>query len=177
VVLLARFGTTTEMVAQTYIADSGGATRYPKKIYVSDSGGVSRFVKKIYVSDSGGITRFIFSGADYLSMVAGGVTGVAGYVRGTFGTLTPSVLGDGALVQELAAATATPHALTFTISGYAGVITSGYLISVLVGVSIFEATAATFTGGSSGGTAQWQWASGPLLSSGTTYPVTVQRSA
>jgi hypothetical protein len=165
------------MSAKTYIVDSSNTTRFPKRIIVVDSGNVSRVCKRIFVVDAGNVSRLIFTGADYLTLVSGNVSTTNGYVRGTIGSLTPSTLGDGALVQEIAAKSTTPFTLIFDISGYAGTITSSYLISLTITNTVFLATSAVFTGGSAGGTAQWQWTTGFNLINGDTFSVAVNRSA
>jgi hypothetical protein len=161
--------------AKSYISQAG-VTRFPKKIYVSDAGAVVRRIKKQYISDSGGVTRLTFTGADYLSLVAGTAGGSNGYTQGSFGSLTPGTLGDGATVIELAASATSPHPLVFFIDTYPGTITSSYLTSVTIGAAVFLATAATFSGGTAGGSASWTWASGPVITPTDTYAVAVQRS-
>ena len=165
------------MSAKTYIVDSGGTTRFVKRLFVVDAGNVSRAVKRMFVVDAGNVSRLVYTGADYLTLVSGNVSTTNGYVRGTIGSLTPSTLGDGALVQELAAKSTTPFTLIFDISGYAGTITSSYLVSVTINTTVFAATAATFSGGGSGSSASWQWSTGFNLINGDTFSVAVERSA
>jgi hypothetical protein len=164
------------MSTKTYVVDSTDTTRYVKKIFVVDSGSVARKIKRIWMIDSGSVARLVFTGADYLSMVAGTTAGSSGYLGGVFGTLTPHVLGDGATVEELTAANAFAHNSIFEITGYPGSITSSYLLSLTVGATTLLATAATFAGGGSGGAASWTWSTGFAINSGSTYAVVVQRT-
>jgi hypothetical protein len=165
------------MSEKTYVVGPDGVTRFPKRICIADSTATTRIVKRIFVSDAGGVSRLIFTGADYLTLIAGQGGGTTGYVSAGFGTLTPAVLGDGATVTELAAATAGSHSMTLFVQGYAGTIGSSYLLNITINTSVFPASSATFSGGSSGGAASWMWTTGFNFIDATTYAVAIQRSA
>lgn len=167
------------MSAKTYVVDSGNVTRFPKRWIAIDSGNVARVAKRVWFIDSGNVARLIFTGADYLTMVSGTSAGETGYFVSSFGTLTPTVLGDGATVRFLFTTLTTPpmHQLLFQISGYAGTIVSTYLTSLTIDGSTLPVGTSTFSGGGVGGQAEWTWSPSPNLAAGTTYPVIVQRSA
>jgi hypothetical protein len=165
------------MGAKTF-AEAAGAGQRIKKIFVSDpSGPAIRNLKKVYATQVTGPANLVFSAADVLAMVAGGpADGSTGYAQGGLGSLTPSVLGDGATVLELAASVTTPFPLIFFIDGYAGTITTNYLTSLTINSTVFLPAAATFGGGGAGASAIWTWSSGFHLISGDAYTITVERS-
>ena len=166
------------MVARTLISDSGAVVRQAKRLPISDSGGVTRIAKRVFISDSGAVARLVFTGADFLALVAAGapVAGSNGYVQGSFGSLTPSVLGDGTTVIEMAASVTTPFPLILQITGYPGSITSSYLTSLTLNAAVFLASAATFGGGGGGGSATWSWSSGFHFLNSAHVAVIVQRT-
>jgi hypothetical protein len=164
------------MVARTLISDSGAVIRQAKRILISDSTATVRVVKRLFISDSGAVARLVFTGADFLALIAGSAGGSNGYTQSAFGSLTPSTLGDGSTVTELASAATFPHNMIFQITGYSGTITSGYLTSLAINASVFLATSASFSGGSSGGSASWTWNPGFGFSNGSSYSITVQRT-
>jgi hypothetical protein len=166
------------MSARTFVVDSTGTTRFPKRWFAIDSGGVARLGRRVFVLDSGGVARLIFTGADFLTLVSASapVAGSNGYAQGGFGSLTPTVLGDGSTVTTLDASVTTPFPLNFTITGYPGTIGSAYLKSLTLNGATFLATAASFSGGGAGGSAVWTWASGFHFSVNETVAVTVQRT-
>jgi hypothetical protein len=169
------------MSAKTYAFAAGSAQRI-KKVFVSDSGSVVRRIKKIYASDSGGVTRLVYVSDDELSMLVGNVGNNNGYINGTIGTLTPTVLGDGATVQELLFSNHSapvPGNCIFEIDTYPGTITSSYLTSLNVNGNILTPSSPNFTGfsgGSPGGAAQWSWSGAGFPTIGSTIPVIVTRT-
>lgn len=164
------------MAARTF-AD---ATHQDKRIFFFDPAGPVRAAKRIFLFDSSATARLIFSGADNLSMVNGTAANAVGYVRSAFGSLTPSILGDGTLVNELTVANSlspTPHECILLISGYPGTITSVYLTSLqLDGLTPLLASSATFSGGGAGASAQWTWTGVLFLTVGATIPVAITRT-
>ena len=166
------------MSAKTYVVDSGGTTRFLKRVYIVDSGNVTRKVKRIWAVDNTNTARLVFTGADYLTLIAGVTFGETGYTQGGFGSLTPSVLGDGSTVTSLFTTPTTPpqQELFFVITGYPGTVTSSYLTSLTINGATMPATAATFSGGGAGSQAEWTWTPSTALVGGTTYPVVVQRT-
>jgi hypothetical protein len=166
------------MVARILESDSGGVTRQSKRIPLSDSGGVTRIIKRVLASDSGGVTRLVFTGADLLTLVTAGapVAGSNGYVQSSFGSLTPTILGDGSTVTEIVASVTTPFALNLTIAGYAGTIGSSYLTSLTLNAATLLATSASFSGGGAGGTAIWTWSPGFHFGNSQTVAVILQRN-
>jgi hypothetical protein len=165
------------------VVDSGGASRKLKDPWVVDSGGVSRKLKKIWVIDPTGTARLVFRSADVLSMFVGGpVADAVGYVPGSIGSLTPTTLGDGSVVQEITISnhlSPTPFELAFEINGYPGTIVEGYLTSISVDGSVFTPGGTgfvSFSGGSPGGTAQWLWTGAAVPTVGSTIPVIVMRT-
>lgn len=168
------------MSARTLIVDAGGTTRQTKRWALVDAGGTTRLAKRVFLVDAGGTSRLIFSGADNLSMVNGTAANAVGYVRSAFGSLTPSILGDGTLVNELTVANSlspTPHECILLISGYPGTITSVYLTSLqLDGLTPLLASSATFSGGGAGASAQWTWTGVLFLTVGATIPVAITRT-
>jgi hypothetical protein len=166
------------MSSLTYIVDSTSTTRKVKKLFVVDSGSVTRRIKKGWIIDSSSVARLIFTSADFLTLVTAGapVAGSNGYIQSSFGSLTPTTLGDGSTVTELAASVTTPFPLNLTIRGYPGTITSAYLTSLTLNAATFLATSATFSGGSPGGSAVWNWASGFHFSTSETVAVVLQRT-
>jgi hypothetical protein len=166
------------MTARTLIVDSGGTTRQAKRMFIVDSGSVSRLVKRIFVVDSGSVTRLVFTGADLLTLVSATfpVAGSNGYVQSSFGSLTPTILGDGSTVTEIVASVTTPFALTLAITGYPGTIASTYLTSLTLNAAAFLATSASFSGGGAGGTATWTWSPGFHFTNSETVAVVLQRN-
>jgi hypothetical protein len=166
------------MVARILESDSGGVTRQIKRIAMSDSGGVTRIIKRVLASDSGGVTRLVFTGADFLTLVTAAVPvgGSNGYIHGGFGSLTPTILGDGSTVTEIAASVTTPFSLILAITGYPGTIASTYLSSLTLDSAAFIATSASFSGGGAGGTATWTWNPGFHFSNNETVAVVLQRN-
>jgi hypothetical protein len=166
------------MSARTLIVDSGGTTRQAKRMFIVDSGSVSRLVKRIFVVDSGSVSRLVFTGADYLTLVTAGapVAGSNGYIQGGFGSLTPTTLGDGSTVTEIAASVTSPFPLNLTIRGYPGTIGSSYLTSLSLNAALFTAASASFSGGTPGGSAVWTWASGFHFGASQTIAVILQRT-
>ena len=166
------------MVARTLISDSGAVTRQAKRLIIEDSGSVARIVKRLFISDSGAVSRLVFTGADFLTLITAGapVAGSNGYIQGGFGSLTPTTLGDGATVTEIAASVTTPFALNLTIQGYAGTIASSYLTSLMLNATTFLATSASFAGGGAGGSASWTWNPGFHFTASETVAVVLQRN-
>jgi hypothetical protein len=158
----------------TYVVDSGNVTRKLKTLWVVDSGAVSRRIKKLWVIDSGNVARLVFTGQDDLSLVAGTAGGSSGYVLSGFGSLIPTTLGDGKTVNSLFSSDTSPFPLTFVVTGFSSDPTSAYLTDIVVNGVTLLASAAVYA--YSGGQAQWAWASGARMFSGTTYPIVVQRS-
>lgn len=119
---------------------------------------------------------------DDLVMFTGTAANDNGYENGSFGTMTPNTLGDGAIVQQLGVANLlapTPHNMLFSISNYPGTITQSYLTSIAFHSATFmpgDANFLGFTGGGAGGTATWNWANAPIPAVGTTVPVVVIRT-
>jgi hypothetical protein len=166
------------MAARTFIIDSGGNTRFVKRWFAIDSGGVTRLAKRVFVFDSGGTARLVFTGADFLTLVTASapVAGSNGYIQSSFGSLTPTTLGDGSAVTEIAASVTGAFPLNLTIRGYPGTIVSAYLTSLTLNAAVFLATSATFSGGGAGGSAVWSWASGFHFSTSETVAVVIQRT-
>jgi hypothetical protein len=166
------------MVARTLISDSGGTTRQEKRIAIEDSGSVTRIAKRILASDSGGTSRLVFTGADFLTLISASapVAGSNGYIQSGFGSLTPTTLGDGSTVTEIAASVTTPFPLNLTIRGYPGTIVSAYLTSLTLNAATFLATSASFSGGGAGASAVWMWASGFHFGASQTVAVVLQRT-
>lgn len=170
------------MSAKTFAADSGGAIHRIKKVFAADTGGVIRKIKKIFAADSGGVIHLVFVADDELSMLVGTVGNNNGYAAGGVGTLTPGTLGDGAIVQEILVsnhAAPTPGLLIFFISNYPGTITSAYLTSLMINAALYKPSDANFTGfsgGASGGSAQWTWSGAGIPTPGTTIPVVITRT-
>jgi hypothetical protein len=117
-------------------------------------------------------------------MVVGssGPTNAIGYVNGGFGSLTPTTLGDGSTVNELAIGanmSPSPNQLVFQITGYPGTITQSYLTSIAyqsTSVAPGDSNFTSFSGGGPGGTAQWIWQFAGIPTVGTTVPVLVIRT-
>lgn len=166
------------MVARTLISDSGAIVRQAKRLIIEDSGSVARVVKRLFISDSGAVARLVFTGADFLTLVtaAAPVGGSNGYIQGGFGSLTPTTLGDGSTVTEIAASVTSPFPLNLTIRGYPGTIGSSYLTSLSLNAALFTAASASFSGGTPGGSAVWTWASGFHFGASQTIAVILQRT-
>ena len=166
------------MPARTFVVDSGGTSRFIKRWFAIDSGGVARLAKRVFVFDSGGVARLVFTGADFLTLVTASapVGGSNGYIQGGFGSLTPTTLGDGSTVTEIAASVTSPFPLNLTIRGYPGTIGSSYLTSLSLNAALFTAASASFSGGTPGGSAVWTWASGFHFSVSETVAVILQRT-
>lgn len=167
------------MSAKTYIVDASNVTRRLKKWGVVDAGNVTRMLKKAYYVDASNVTRLIFAAADNLVMVTGGSNNAYGYVNPGFGTLTPSVLGDGKTIIQLTIGTPT-HVFDLGISGFTSNPGIGYLTSILINTAVspqtYLASAATFVYNASAGIAGWEWTGAGALSFGLTVPVVVTRS-
>lgn len=169
------------MSAKTFAFAAGSAQRI-RKIFADDSGGVVRKIKKMYASDSGGVTRLVFIADDELSMLVGTGANSNGYASGGFGTLTPSTLGDGAVIDEITftnhSAPVSGNALLF-LNSYPGTITAAYLTSITVGGVTLTPSDVNFTGfsgGAPGGSAQWTWSGAGFPTPGTTIPVVIVRT-
>lgn len=170
------------MAAKTF-AEAAGAGQRIKKVFVSDpvGGGTIRKIKKIYASDSGGTTRLVFSAEDDLSMITGTAANAVGYAFGGFGSLTPATLGDGAIVDEITVGNhlaPVPFQVIFFLRSYPGVITVNYLTSLTFNGTYtpHDANFTGFTGGGSGGSAQWTWSGGGVPGVGITLPIVVVRT-
>ena len=166
------------MPARTFVVDSGGTSRFIKRWFAIDSGGVARLAKRVFVFDSGGVARLVFTGADFLTLITASapVGGSNGYIQGGFGSLTPTTLGDGSTVTEIAASVTSPFPLNLTIRGYPGTIGSSYLTSLSLNAALFTAASASFSGGTPGGSAVWTWASGFHFGASQTIAVILQRT-
>jgi hypothetical protein len=170
------------MAARTF-AD---AVHQDKRIFVFDptAGGTVRQGKRIFLFDAGDTARLIFSAADTLSMIVGtgGAGGNNGYILGGFGSLTPTTLGDGTSVTELAVSnmgSSTPHVMILALQGYPGTITASYLTSLQINTgSLFTPSTPgfSFAGGAPGGSANFTWTGAPFLTNGATDVVTITRT-
>jgi hypothetical protein len=166
------------MAARTF-AD---AVHQDKRIFLFSSG-TARQAKRIFLFSSG-TARLVFSAADTLSMIVGtgGAGGNNGYILGGFGSLTPTTLGDGTSVTELAVSnmgSSTPHVMILALQGYPGTITASYLTSLQINTgSLFTPSTPgfSFAGGAPGGSANFTWTGAPFLTNGATDVVTITRT-
>lgn len=115
-------------------------------------------------------------------MFVGTAANSNGYAQGGFGTLTPTNLDDGTIINQLTfsnhSAPAPGNMLLF-VNSYPGSITASYLASITVNGGTFTPSDPNFTGfsgGAPGGSAQWTWSGAGFPTPGTTVPVIVVRS-
>lgn len=164
----------------TWATNVGGVWQIAKTPAVNVAG-VNRPIKQGWVNVAN-VWRLFFSAADILQMLVGTAGNANGYAQGGFGTLTPSTLGDGTVVTEVAVSNLSapvPRTLIVALSGYPGAITAGYLTSVQfdAGAPIVPSGANfTFGGGSAGGTAQFTWTGQIIFAPNATVTVAVTRT-
>jgi hypothetical protein len=160
-------------MTRTIVVDSSNTSRLVKRLFVVDSGNVSRQVKRMFVVDSGNVSRLVYTGQDDLSLTAGTSAGTSGYAVSGFGSLTPTVLGDGMTVADLYSSNTAPFPLTFVITGFSSNPGSGYVTSVLINSTTLLGSSASYS--YYGGQVTYTWSSGVRLAAGTVYPVVITR--
>jgi hypothetical protein len=172
------------MSAKTFAVDGSSVSRRIKKWFAVDGSGITRKLKKAWVIDGSGIARQIFSAEDDLVMISATNANDFGFAAGGFGSVTPNVLGDGSVIDEILLSNHTaPNPDFFQLfllgipSGGANVLAS-YLTSITVnGITLVPSGANfSFTGGV--GTGNWGWSNQRFLfpGGGATVPVVVVRS-
>lgn len=118
------------------------------------------------------------SPADLLSLTAGNfsIDFLTGYsFQLTVGSLTPTTLGDGTTVVELATVNnGSTNTLFLEMSGFSSDPTAAYVVHLIINGQTWIGTSAGYS--YSSGKAEWGWSGPTDLISGNTYPVQILRN-
>lgn len=155
---------------QQYLNDNGN-WRQLREVYVNDNGNW-RSIVQVYVNDNGN-WRTVFQRYDESTMVAGTNTVYFGYEEGGLGSLTPSTLGDGIIVQRIISDPTGPL-FSVVFRGFSSDPGIGYLVKIEINGISLSSTAASYS--YSSGVAQWDWFANASLANGGTYTVLIYRA-
>ncbi len=152
--------------------NDGGVWRAIREVYVNDNG-TWRSVLEVYVNDSGN-WRTVFQRYDEITLTAGTDSLTVGFISGSFGSVSPSTLGDGRAINRIANDASEPR-FQLHISGFSSDPGADYLEKIEINGLTLQASAASYAFG--GGIAGWDWiGTSASLANGGSYPTKVYRA-